>query len=166
MDDIPSVENIVRNSIFIYDIELIDSAMVVELARWSIKKYEKNVQLIRHIRHIFYVDNNYAPFKAYRCAICDAYFQRTGILERHLQRVRCNERVKHFYSKNVYQLPEAFFDKLDSLDIQYTQDQKLFDDQAVFHSESICIMEKTSKTPRRQLRLVNMFQYQSWCLQI
>ena len=48
MDDILSVEDIVGINIFIYDIELIDGAMVGELARRSIKKYEKNVQLIRY----------------------------------------------------------------------------------------------------------------------
>ena len=46
MDDIPSVEDIVGINIFIYDIDLIGSAMVGELARRSIKKYEKNVQLV------------------------------------------------------------------------------------------------------------------------
>ena len=41
MDDIPSVEGIVSINIFIYDIDLIDGAMVGELARRSMKKYEK-----------------------------------------------------------------------------------------------------------------------------
>ena len=45
MDDIPSVEDIVGINICIYDIDFIDGAMVGELARRSIKKYEKNVQL-------------------------------------------------------------------------------------------------------------------------
>ena len=44
MDDIPSVEDIVGISIFIYDIDVIDGAMVGELARRCIKKYEKKVQ--------------------------------------------------------------------------------------------------------------------------
>ena len=52
MDDIPSVEDIVGINIFIYDIDLIDGAMVGELARRSIKKYEKSVQLIRYKSHI------------------------------------------------------------------------------------------------------------------
>ena len=47
MDDIPSVEDIVGINFFIYDMELIDGAMVGELARRSLKKYEKSVQLIR-----------------------------------------------------------------------------------------------------------------------
>ena len=46
MNDIPSVEDIVGINIFIYDIDLDDGAMFGEFARRSIKKYEKNVQLI------------------------------------------------------------------------------------------------------------------------
>ena len=148
IDDIPSVEDIVRIKFFIYNIDLIDGAMVGELARPSIKKYDKNVQLMQYNSHICYVDNIHALFKAFRCSTCDTYFQKPGKLERHL--VRCIERVKHLYPKNVYQLRETLFDKLDSFNIQYTDDQKLFNNLAVFDLESICIPEKNSKTPRRQ----------------
>ena len=137
MDDIPSVQDIVGINIFVYDIDLIDGAMVGELARRSIRKYEKNVQLIRYNSHVCYVDNINALFKAFRCSTCDTYFQKTGNVERHL--VRCSERVKHIYPKNVYQLRETLFDKLDSFGIQYTDDQKLFTNLAVFDFESICI---------------------------
>ena len=140
MDDIPSVEDIVGINIFIYDIDLIDGAMVGEPARRSIKKYEKSVQLIRYNSHICYVDNIHALFKAFRCPTCDTYFQKTGNLERPL--VRCSERAKHIYPKNVYQLRETLFDKLDSFDIQYTDDQKLFTNLAVFDFESICIPDE------------------------
>ena len=143
MDYIPSVEDIVSISIFIYDIDLIDGAMVGELARRSIKKYEKNVQLIRYNSHICYVDNINALFKAFRCPTCDTYFQKTGNLEPHL--VRCSERVKHIYPKNVYQLRETLFDKLDSFGIQYKDDQELFTNLAVFDFESICIPEEKFK---------------------
>ena len=74
MDDIPSVEVIVGINFFIYDIDLIDSAMVWELARRSMKKYEKSVQLIRYNSHVCYVDNIHALFKAFRCPTCDSYF--------------------------------------------------------------------------------------------
>ena len=140
MDDIPSVEDIVSINIFIYDIDLIDGAMVGELARRSIKMYEKNVQLIRYNSHICYVDNINALFKAFRCPSCDTYFQNTRNLERHL--VRCSERVKHIYPKNVYQLRDTLFDKLESFGIQYTDDQKFFTNLAVFDFESICIPEE------------------------
>ena len=52
MDDIPSVEDIVGINIFIYDIDLIDGAMNGDFAQRSIKKFEKNVQLIRYNSHI------------------------------------------------------------------------------------------------------------------
>ena len=64
-------------------------------------------------------------------------------MERHL--VRCSERVKHIYPKNVYQLRETLFDKLDSFDIQYTDDRRLFTNLAVFDFESICIPEEKFK---------------------
>ena len=143
MDDIPSVEDIVGINIFIYDIDLIDGEMVGELARRSIKKYEKNVHLIRYNSHICYVDNINALFKAFRCPTCDTYFQKTGNLERRL--VRCSERVKHFYPKNVYQLQETLCDNLDSFDIQYADDQKLFNYLAVFDFESIRIPKEKFK---------------------
>ena len=92
MDNIPSVEDIVGINIFIYDFGLIDGAMVGELARRSIRKYEKSAQLIRYNSHICYVDNIHALFKAFRCPTCDTNFQKTGNLERHL--VTCSERVK------------------------------------------------------------------------
>ena len=140
MVDIPSVEVIVGINVFIYNIDLIDGAVVAELARRSIKKYEKSVQLIRYNSHNCYVDKIHTLFKAFRCPFCDTYFQKTGNLERHL--VRCSERVKHIYPKNVYQLREALFDKFDSFGIQYTDDQKLFTNLVVFDFESICILEK------------------------
>ena len=146
MDDIPSVEDIVSINFFIYHIDLIDGAMVGELARRSIKKYQKNVQLIRYNSHICYVDNINALFKAFRCPTCDTYFQKTGNLERHL--VRCSERVKHIYPKNVYQLRETLFDKLDSFGIQYTDELKLFTNLAVFDIESICIPEEKFKNTK------------------
>ena len=143
MDDIPSVEDIVGINLFIYGIDLIDGAVVGELARRSIKKYEKSVQLIQYNSHICYLDNIHAFFKAFCCPTCDINFQKTGNLERHL--VRCSERVKHMYPMNVYQLRETLFDKLDSFDVQYTDDQKLFTNLAVFDFESICIPEEKLK---------------------
>ena len=59
--------------------------------------------------------------------------------------VRCSERVKRIYPKNVYQLRETLFDKLDSFGIKYTDDQKLFTNLAVFDFESICIPEEKFK---------------------
>ena len=53
--------------------------------------------------------------------------------------------MKHIYPKNVYELRKALFDKLDSFGIQYTDDQKLFTNLALFDFESICIPEEKFK---------------------
>ena len=119
--------------------------MVGELARRSIKKYEKNVQLIRYNSQICYIDKIHALFKAFRCPICDTYFQKTGNLERHL--VRCSERS--IYIQRMYQFRETFFDKFGSFDIQYKDDQKLLKNLAVFDFESISIPEEKFKNTER-----------------
>ena len=56
--------------------------------------------------------------------------------------------MKHIYPKNAYHLRETVFDnfdKLDSFDIQYTDDQKLFNNLAVLDFVSICIPEEKFK---------------------
>ena len=143
MDDIQFVEDKVVNNILIHGIDLTDGALVGELARRSIKKYEKNVQLIQYKSHICYVDNIHGISEAFFCPICDAFLQKTGNLERHL--VRCKARVKHICPKIVYQLRETFFDKSDAIYIQYTDDQKLSNILAVLDLESICTPEEKFK---------------------
>ena len=86
MVDIPSVQGMVAVNFFIHDNDLFDGAMVGELAQRSIKKYQKNVQLIRYSRHNCYVDIIHALFEAFRCPTCDTYFQKTENLECHLVR--------------------------------------------------------------------------------
>ena len=56
-----------------------------------------------------------------------------------------SKRVKHIYPKNLYQLRETLFGKLDSFKIPYKEDQKLFKNLAVFYFESICVKEETCK---------------------
>ena len=62
-------------------------------------------------------------------------------MERHL--IICSERVKHIYPKNVYRLRETLFEKLDSFNTPYREDQKLCKNLAVFDLESICVKEET-----------------------
>ena len=45
-----------------------------------------------------------------------------------------------FFPK-TYQPRETLFDNLDSFNIPYSDDQKLFDNMAIFHFESICVQE-------------------------
>ena len=62
-------------------------------------------------------------------------------MERHL--TTCSERVKNVYPRSVYQIRETLFDKLDSFGVNYTSEQKLFKNLAIFDFESICVQDET-----------------------
>ena len=143
LNDIPKVEDLMQLNIFLYDIDFVDGELIGELCRRSIQKYEKSVKLLRYNNHICYVKNINASFKAFRCTTCDTFFSKTGNLERHL--VTCSDRVKHIYPKNVYELRETLFEKLDSFNIPYKNEQKLFKNLAIFDFESICVKEDSYK---------------------
>ena len=112
MNDIPIVEDLPTLNIPLYDIDFVDGNIIGELPRPSVQKYENIVRLLRYNNHICYVNNIVAVFQSFRCPKCDAFFNRTLILERHL--TTCSERVKIVYPKNVYQTQETLSDKLDS----------------------------------------------------
>ena len=141
MNDIPIVEDLLTLNIHLYDIDIVDGNIVGELARRSVQKYESTVRLLRYNNHICYMNNINADFQSYRCPSCDTSFNRTFNLERHL--TTCSERVKNVYRRNVYQIRETLFDKLDSFGIKYTSEQKLFKNLAIFDFKSICVQLET-----------------------
>ena len=85
----------------------------------------------------------FSVFQSFCCSNYDTFFNRTFDLERHL--TTCSERVKNVCSKSVYQTQETLFDKLDSFGIEYTNEQTLFKNLAIFDFESICVQEKSFK---------------------
>ena len=143
LTDIPKVEEMLQLKIFLYDIDFVDGELIGELARRSNQKFEKSVKLLRYNNHIFHVSDINSFFESFRCSSCDKIFSKTANLERHL--ITCSERVKHIYPKNVYQLRETLFEKLDSFNNPYREDQNLFKNLAVFDFESICVKEETYK---------------------
>ena len=143
MTDIPKVEEKLQLKIFHYNIDFVDGDLIGELARRSIQKFEKSVKILRYNNHIRYVSDMNSFFKSFRCSTCDTIFSKTGNLELHL--ITCSERVKHIYPKNVYQLRETLFVKLDSFNIPYREDRKKFKNLAVFDFESFCVKEETYK---------------------
>ena len=143
MDDIPTVEEISGLNIFLYDVDIVEGSLVGELVRRSVQKHPSTVRLLRYNSHICNVANPHALFNAFSCPTCDCYFNRPGNLERHL--TTCQERVKQVYPKSVYQLKETLFDKLDSFNIPYTDEQQLFKNVAIFDFESICVRKMASR---------------------
>ena len=115
MNNFPFVEDLLTLNIVLYDIDIVDGNIVGELARRSVQKYENTVRLLRYNNHICYVSNIKAVFQSFRCPNCDTFFNRTFNLERHL--TTCSERVKNICPRNVYQIRETLFDKLDSFGI-------------------------------------------------
>ena len=143
MNDIPIVEDLLTLNILLCDIDIVDGNIVGELARRSVQKYENTVRLPRYNNHICYLNNNNAVFQSFRCPICDTFFNRILNLERYL--TTCSERVKNVYPRNVYQTQETLFDKLESFGIEYTHEQPLFKNLAIFDFESICVQEESFK---------------------
>ena len=80
-------------------------------------------------------------FNFFLCSTCKTFFTRSSNLQRHMP--KCEELVKNVYPKSVYQLRETLFDKLRAFDIQVADGDTLFNNFAVFDSESICV--KNSK---------------------
>ena len=59
--------------------------------------------------------------------------------------VTCSDRIKHIYPKNVYELRETLFEKLDAFNIPYKNEQKLFKNLAIFDFDSISVKEDSYK---------------------
>ena len=142
MNDIATVEGLLTLNILLYDIDILDGNIVGVLARGSMQKNGKTVRPLKDNNHICYVNNIYAVFQSFRFPNFDSFFfNRTFNLVPYL--IACSERVKKVYPRNVYQIRETLFDKLDSFGIKNTNDQNLFKNLAIFDFESICVQEET-----------------------
>ena len=85
-----------------------------------------------------HISNNNALFKAHRCPSSDQFIKKVYDLERHLATCK---KINHVFPKNVYQLPETLFDKLDLFNFPYSDYQKFFRNMAIFDFESVCLQE-------------------------
>ena len=130
-------------NIFLLDIDFLDGELIGEFARGSIQKYDESVKLLRYNNHIFYVSNINAEIEASRCSTCDTFFFETDSLESPLD--TCSERVKHIYPKNVFELSETLFDKIDAFKIPNKEEQKLFNNLAASDFEPICVKQGSYK---------------------
>ena len=87
--------------------------------------------------------NFIALLRTKRCPSCDQFSFRAWNLENQLETYK--ERVKHIFPKNFYQLRETLSDKLDTFDIPYTDEQKLFRIMAIFDFQSLFVHVGESK---------------------
>ena len=138
-DNAAAVEDFVQQDVFLYDIDIVEWSMIGELERRSVGKHSNTVRLLRYHSHICYVSDINALFKDYPFPSCDEFIKRANHLERNL--TTCTERFNHVFPKNVFQLRKTIFDKLDSFNIPYPDDQKFFKNMGIFYFESICEQE-------------------------
>ena len=103
----------------------------------------KTLRLLRYNNQICYLNNNDAAYQSFRRPNCDTFLNRIFNLERHL--TTCSARVKKVYPNNVYQTQKTPFEKLDFFGIEYTNEQTLFENLAVFDFESICVQGESFK---------------------
>ena len=115
MNDTLVVEDLVSLNILLCDIDIVHGNIIAELARRILQKYETTEieqPYIVYEKHWW----SLAIFLPFRSPNCDISFNRTSNLERHL--TTCSEPVKNVYLRNVYQIRETVFDKLDSFGIK------------------------------------------------
>ena len=130
VDDLSVVEEIMQRNIFIYDFDIKEGDYVGELARRSIGRFDKTVKLMRFNNHIIHTNDIDFFFKCFRCPSCDTFFNKSDNFNKHL--LRCMDRVKLTYPKNVYELRETLFEKLEEFNLPVSEDNKLFNNLAIF----------------------------------
>ena len=143
MNDILIFEDFLTLNILLYDLDIVDVNINGELAGRSVQKYETTVRLLRYTNHICYVNNLNAVFQSFWCPNCDTFFNRTFNLEQHL--TTSSERVKNVCTKNVYQTQETLFEKLKFFRKDYTNEQTLFKNLAIFDFQSTCAQKGSFK---------------------
>ena len=128
---------------------------IISLQRWlckwidgcqtcerNIRKNSIFLRVLRYNSHICYVSKFNVHSKFHHCPSCDHFNKRAGILERHL--TTCKESVKVVFTKIVCQLQEAWFNKLDSFRILYSNGQKL-KSLEIFDYESGCVPKEKNR---------------------
>ena len=69
--------------------------------------------------------------------------------------------MRHIYPKNVFELREALFEKLEGFNLPVSEDNKLFNNLAIFDFESIFVPTEELKEHKLQPGLENMSPFQS-----
>ena len=56
-DQIPIIEELIKQNIFVYDFDIEDGEIIGELVRRSVERCDKNIKLLRYNIHICYVND-------------------------------------------------------------------------------------------------------------
>ena len=142
MTDIPKVKDLLQLNIFPYDIDFVDGELIGELCRRSIQSYEKSV--IFYDKTITFALSTTLTHCSKPSSVLRVthFSRRRGIWNNIWLLVVIVFNI--FYPKNVYELSQTLFEKLDAFNIPYRSEQKLFKNLAIFDFESISVKEENS----------------------
>ena len=120
--DIPFIDGLLTLNILLYGIEISDGIIKGELTKRSMRKQENKVRLLRFNNHVCHVSKINPAFRSEYCFNCDTFFNRIFNLEQQFYAYsKVDEKV---HPRNICQIREIVFDKLDSFEIRYTSQQK------------------------------------------
>ena len=126
-----------------YDFDIQEAEIVGEIARRSIGKLDKTVKLLRFNNHSNHTIDRDSFIKRFRCPSCDTFFHKSDHFNQHL--LRCKDRARQIYPKNVYELRETLFGKLEGFSLPLSEKNKLFNSLAIFDYKSNCFPTEEPK---------------------
>ena len=82
LNDLSIEQDVVSINIFLYDMHIVDGAMIGDFAKRGIGKHSNTVRLSLYNSHICCFSDNNALFKAYRCPLCEQLIGKTANLKK------------------------------------------------------------------------------------
>ena len=86
---------------------------------------------------MIHTNNINSFFKCFRRPSCDNFFNKSDNFSKYL--LKCKDRVKHIYPKNMYELRATLFERLEGFSLLVSEDNKLLKNLAIFDFELICV---------------------------
>ena len=159
MSDLGQIQSWTDSDVFTHDFDVEEGEYVGELAQQSIGNFDKTVTLLRFNNHTIHKNYIDSFFNCFRCPCCDIFIKKFQFPNIHLS--RCKDRVRHYYSKNMYERRETLFEKQEGFNFSVSEDKKHFKNLAIFDFDSVSVPTEETKNYKVQLGLENMFQLQS-----
>ena len=138
-----------QKNYFTYDFDIQEGEYVRNQSRRIIGRFDKTVKLLRFNNHVIHTNDIDSFFKYFECPSCDILFEKFHNFNKYL--LRCKDRVRHVYPKNGYELHNTLFEKLEESNLPISEDNKLFNNLAIFDFESICV--PTEELKEKQTRI-------------
>ena len=112
MNKILVLEDLLTLNVLLYHIDNVEGSNSGDFATRSVQKYKRTVRKLRYNHRICFVSSINAVFLPFRCPNCEILSKRTLNLEQSL--TNCSGGEIKIFPRNVCQIRETLFDKLDS----------------------------------------------------